>query len=571
MSGTAGTPGPDRIEERSDLGDDDAALFAFWQGQERIAEKEDKRWQARGRKVVKRYRDERDSASGSDAHRMNILWSNVQTLLPTLYARTPKPDVVRRWQDQDDTGRLAATLLERAIAYSLDQHCFDAVMAAVVEDRLLPGRGTARVMYVPHYGDPLERDNEDDASNDVDNAGDRGTDPLREVVWEEALPSYVFWEDYREGPARTWREVPWVRYRAYMTLDELRTRFGRRIAKDVQLDYTPTGAEDKKPPPDMFKKAIVHETWDRVKKEVVWWAPGTPDLILDLMDDPLGLQGFFPSPDPLLATTTNDKRIPVPDYVQYQDQARELDTLTARIDRLVRALKVSGVYAGSEKHALQQLVDDSTDNKLIPVEDWAHLQDKGGLANVIQWLPIQQVAQTLIQLYDARDRVKQLLYEVTGIGDIMRGATSPNETATAQQLKTNFVTRRIVPQQRQVARFARDMIRLMAGVIAGHFSADTMSQITGYPQLAPVPQLPPPPPQWLPGAPQQMQQPHPMAPPGMAAPPPQGVPQGAGGAPPANDAAPPPGALQQLQEGRVTTFGNGQRWTMQAGAPRRVA
>ncbi len=514
MSDTA--VGPDKIVTRADLGEGDEGLYALWMGNERIAEKVDRRWMAQGRKVVRRYRDERPETANED-HRFNILWSNVQTLKPILYARTPKADVQRRFTDQDPTGRLASTLLERAIAYSLDQHGFDAIMSAVVEDRLLPGRGVARVMYIPHYGDELPEDPSDDPDNpdnpdednsfrddensasDVDNPGDRGK-PLREVVYEEVVPSYVFWEDYREGPARTWREVPWVRYRAFMDRDQLRERFGKKKADEVNLDYSPTGASEsrEKPPPDIFKKAIVHEYWDKLQKQVVWLAPGTPDLILDQIEDPLELPDFFPNPDPLLATTTNDKRVPVPDYVEYQDQAHELDRLTLRIDRLTQALKVSGVYAGEQKQALQQLIGSGTENTLIPVEDWAHFMDKGGLAGMIHWMPIQQIAQTLIQLYDARDRVKQILYEVTGIGDIMRGATSPMETLGAQQLKANFSTRRIVPQQREVARFARDLIRLMAGVIAKHFSAETLSQITGYPQLLPVPELPPPPPQFLP-------------------------------------------------------------------------
>ena len=97
---------------------------------------------------------------------------------------------------------------------------------------------------------------------------------------------------------------------------------------------------------------------------------------------------------------------------------------------------------------LQQLIDEGTENRLIPVDDWPAFADKGNLANLIQWMPIAQVAETLIQLYNARDRVKAVLYEITGIGDIMRGMTNPNETLGAQELKANFATRRIVPQQK---------------------------------------------------------------------------------------------------------------------------
>lgn len=515
------TIGPDRIDTRADLGTDDAALYQFWMGEDRIAGKEEEKWHKRARKIVQRYRDERPQTT-NNIHRFNILWSNVQTLIPTLYARTPKPDVQRRWLDQDDTGRLASLLLERAIAYSLENCGFDQVMEAVVQDRLLPGRGVPRVIYAPRYGDPIpaaERFEQTEAApTDVDNEGD--DPPDREVVYEEAIVSYVYWEDYREGPARTWREVPWIRYRAYLTRDQLVTRFGKK-GKRVNLDFTPKGGDQQDPdraavPPDIFKKAIVHEYWDKTKSEVVWLAPGTPDLILDRIDDPLHLPDFYPSPDPLLATTTTDKRIPVPDFTEYQDQAHELDTLTARIDTLTRALKVSGVYPGTQKQTLQQLIDEGTENKLIPVEDWAAWMDKGGLANFIQWMPIKEVAETLIQLYAAREKTKDLLYEITGIGDIMRGATNPNETMGAQQLKANFSTRRIQPQQRAVARLARDTIRLVAGVIAEHFDPKTISMITGYPQLMPVPQLGPPPPQWLP-APMQAPQPMPAPAPRMVA------------------------------------------------------
>lgn len=526
----------DRIEKRSDLGNDDAGCYAYWMAQEKIAEKEERKWVKRAREIVKRYRDERPEAA-ANLHRFNILWSNVQTLIPTLYGKTPKPDVERRFKDADPVGRMAATLLERALSYSVDACGFDDEMAAVVEDRLLPGRGVCRVLYIPTFGEPIKDtettegkfEADDAAPSSIDNVGDEGEAPdeLREVVDETVDCRYVFWEDYREGPARKWKEVPWVRYRSYMTRDELIARFGKKKGKSVNLDYTPKGmAESVKddPPPDLHMKAVVHEVWDKTKKEAIWYAPGTPDVILDRKDDPLGLNDFFPNPAPLLATTTNDKRIPVPDFIEYQDQARELDSLTARIDRLTRALKVSGVYPGEEKQVLQQLIDEGTENRLIPVGDWAAFTDKGGLQAFIQWMPIQQIAETLLQLYAARDKIKATLYEITGIGDIIRGETNPNETATAQSLKANFSTRRIVPQQKAVGKFAGNMLRLMGNVIADHFSPKTISRMTGYPQLDPVPQLPPPPPRFI-----------------LAPQPPQGAPQGPPGMPPGQ---PQPGAPQ---------------------------
>mgnify|MGYP003331216572 CR=1 FL=1 len=83
--------------------------------------------------------------------------------------------------------------------------------------------------------------------------------------------------------------------------------------------------------------------------------------IVDEKDDPLGLEGFFPCPKPLYATTTSDSLVPVPDFVLYQDQAVELDILSDRIDGLVKALRVSGVYDASQP-ALQRLMTEGDNN-----------------------------------------------------------------------------------------------------------------------------------------------------------------------------------------------------------------
>lgn len=487
------------IEERRDLGDEPGDVVRFWLQQLKLAEREDRQWVRRGRKVVKRYRDER-ALTGKQGARFNILWSNTETLKPILFGRTPKPDVERRHKNYDATARLGAEILERALAHEDDLDEFAEVMECVVEDRLLCGRGVARVYYEAKFGEP-EEDPDAEPDGDPDGAS---TGTFRPVASERAPVRYIFWEDYRQSPARNHHEVWWKAYRSYMTRAELKERFGVKTGGQVTLDYAPRGiGEDgvDGPQADAFKKAQVWEIWDSKKHEVIWVAPSWTDAPLDTRDDPLGLPGFFPSPRPLSATMTNDTLVPVPDFAEYQDQATELDILTARIDKLQSALKVAGVYPGSEKATITQLVDDSSENKLIPVENWAVFVDKGGLQNMIVWLPIEQIAKVLIALYEARDKVLQTLYQITGMADILRGETNPNETLGAQQLKSQFATRRISKAQKQVALFARDLLRLRGFVISLHFSPETLSEMTGYPE--PLPELPPAPPMMVPAPPPQ--------------------------------------------------------------------
>jgi hypothetical protein len=484
------------IEERSDLGTEPSAIWQFWDAQLRLAEREDEDFIKRGRRIVDRFRDERD-ANEARVAKYNILWSNVETLKPVLYGRTPQPDVARRHRDENDpVASLGAQILEAALDYEQDIEEFDAVMQQVVEDRLLPGRGVARVFYEPEFGAE-----EEDPNGEEDEDGKKPG--FRPVANERAPIRYVFWEDYRETPARTEDEIWWKAYRVFMIRDELVARFGSQIGKKVGLDYTPSGVHavaseaTQGPLADMFKKATVWEIWDKKTKKTVWIAKSYSEGPLDTQEDPLELPDFFPSPPCLRATTTNNQRVAVADYIEYQDQGQELDVITSRIDKLTRALKVAGVYAGSEKMVLQQLVDDSSENRLFPVEDWAGFAgDKGGLQNLIQWLPVEQIARVLTQLYDSRERILRIIYQTTGIADILRGETNPIETLGAQQLKTQFATRRITRAQKDVARFARDLMRLRGAVMARHFDPETLERMSGLPQ--PLPVLPPPPPMFVP-------------------------------------------------------------------------
>jgi hypothetical protein len=95
--------------------------------------------------------------------------------------------------------------------------------------------------------------------------------------------------------------------------------------------------------------------------------------------------------------------------------------------------------------------------------------EKGGLQNLVSEMPLDSLAKTIMELENRRDRVKQIIYEVTGIADIVRGASNASETATAQQIKGKWAGLRISSRQSDFAVFARDLIRLKAEIIAERF------------------------------------------------------------------------------------------------------
>jgi hypothetical protein len=430
------------------------------------------KWQTRSKKIVKRYLDDR-TESQVNLLRYNILWSNVETLKPAIYAQTPKPEVERRFLDKDPVGRKAAEAIERCLRFFMATTAFGSCMRQSRDDYLLVGRGISWVRYMPTLKD-IEKGETSDAEVTKDAQITDDAPPAQEVVFEQVVADYVHYRDFGHNVARTWEEVTVVWRMVYMTREQMKAR-GFADWNKVPLDYV--DKELKEQATDDGKKATVYEVWDKAKRRVCWIAKSWPTY-LDDVSDPLGLDHFFPCSRPIYATLSNDSLVPSADYVEYQDQAEEVDQITNRIGMLSKAIKVAGVYDASQP-AIVRLLSEGVQNQLLPVDSWAAMAEKGGLEGAISWLPMKEIAETLIMLYEAREKVKQDLYEITGMSDIIRGATKASETATAQQIKSNFVTLRLSEKQREMQRFARNTVEIMGNVICRHFGLETIKQISG--------------------------------------------------------------------------------------------
>jgi hypothetical protein len=465
-------------------------LVTKWIEEINLSERELQPWWKAGDIIVRRYKNENRARGGGrpsvgyERRRFAILWSNVSTLQPAIYAKQPVPMVDRRYRDEDPVGKVASEVLERALGFSLDQYDFDGRVKLCVLDYLLPGRGQVWVRYIPHMREVnAEQDYElgegvqDDDDTEV---GEVETpEAAEEVVYEEVQCDHVSWKDWLTNPAREWAEVRWVGRRVYMTKAELTERFGAAMAKNVPITTTSTGTDTAS---DAQKQSSqtgeVYEIWDKPSKMAYWVCKGYTGGVLDKREDPLGLTNFFPCPPPLNATTANDSTIPVADYVQYQDQADELDELTARIGKLQDALRMVGVYAGEANRELQLVFSPGNENKLIPIDTFDLWKEKGGVRGLIEWVPVDMVIQVLKGCYEARSQVLNDIYQITGLSDIIRGESNPNETATAQRMKGQWGSLRVRDRQRDLQRFCRDAIRLKAEIIAEHFSIDTLKAMT---------------------------------------------------------------------------------------------
>jgi hypothetical protein len=452
-----------------------------------------KEWEGRADKIVKRYRDESRSRNNPQA-KFNILWSNVQTITPAVFARLPRPDVSRRFRDNDPIGRVASMMLERALEYEIEHYGdYASAMKQAVQDRLLGGRGTAWVRYEPHItgqaggmgeGAPDDGFQVTEDADEAETEGGIYREDQERIEYECAPVDYVYWRDFGLTTARTWEEVTAVWRKVYMERPALVERFGEELGGKIPLDTKPeTSKSFSEKMGEMSREALIYEIWDKASGQVIWLSKSM-GKILDTRDDPLQLENFWPCPKPMFSTLTTDSLIPVPDYVLYQDQARQLDTLADRIDGFIQALKVRGVYDASEP-SLQRLFTEGENNTLLPVKNYGAFSEKGGLVGAINLVDIAPIAQGLNMAYQAMEQVKGQIYEIMGIADIQRGQTDPNETLGAQIIKSNNASGRLKTMQHEVVNFATALLQIKAQIICQHFTDDTIIKISGAMQLSP--------------------------------------------------------------------------------------
>lgn len=525
-------------ESPQDFGEGPEAETRRWSTEIELAEKAFQSWAERARKIINRYADDTTSDAPLDSfsrgrRRVAILWSNIATLAPAVYAAPPKPQIERRFRDADPVGRAAAQVLERATSFALEMgQDFDGAARSAVTDYLLTGRGCLWLRYNPHFRKvtpqiplfaapttlPEVTLPEDglqvggDATTEVDaeplappapawttpdwapvepgivRFGDDGApyidgEPYEEIEREEVLVDHVHWSDFLHAPGRDWSEVRWVARRVFMTRAELVERFGEESGRAVKLDYTPSTAPDTAhgEQSQAFKKATVWEIWDKSAKRAVWFATGLRDRLLDERPDPLGLSGFFPCPPPLYSTLSGDSLSPIPDYAYYQDDADALDTLAQRIALLQEAIRVVGLYDKANPGVSRLL--QGGENEMIAVDQWAMHAQSGGVKGAVDWLPIGEIVAVLNQLYAAEKAAKDRIYEITGISDILRGQGVASETATAQGIKARYAGLRLSARQQAVARFLRDAVRIAAEIVGEKFSDDMLMQAAGVAQM----------------------------------------------------------------------------------------
>lgn len=441
------------VEKREDVDHGGEDTFRLWIGALRLAEKDEESWVKSAVEARERYRKEEQPGG---VH-FNILYSSIQTQVPAVYNSTPVPDVRRRFLDEDPVGKTAADAFERSLSHCMDEYDFDGAMNAVVHDSLLPGRGGAVVNYKPTMGEDGK------------------------IAYQTVELEHFQWDDFRRGPAKEWKDVPWVALRYRITRDEA-IELNKKEGETVNLDYTEKGADKAdgtNQVNDIFKRLTIWKIWDKAKREIVFIAPSYTDGPFAVEKDELKLKDFFPIPKPIYDIPDPSTLVPLVPFDMWKDQAGELDRITQRIHSLVNCLRWRGIRP-SQIEELDKLKD-AKDGELIPSEsmDTLAMMQGANPDRAIWIMPIDKLIMVIRELVAQREAVKQVIFEISGLADIMRGETNPNETLGAQQIKAQWGSMRMQDRQREAQRFARDVMRIKAEIIGEHFEIPLLQMMTG--------------------------------------------------------------------------------------------
>lgn len=394
-----------------------------------------------------------------------IYHSMVQVQRSALYARPPIPEIRgRNSTNIDPIAREVSTVLEKAISYNIDQSDFHSDAKRAVLDFIVTDLGVGRIRL-----ETKKVPQKDQLGQHI--IGEDGK-PLMTIGSQSVYLDHWPWKRFVYDIGKDWGEADWICYLHYFTPEELKEEY------NYDGNTSKVGADDEK------GKTIVYEVWDKKKRQVIHMLQGR-EKPLKTMRDPLRLKGFFDCWKPMIANMRSDKYLPSPEFKQIEEQLNEINTIKRRQKALRTALKDVGFYDKSLTQ-LSELVK-AKDGSLIPVDGLRELLGTQGVSSfdaMIAKLPIIQQAQVLQILNDELKNVKEEIYEITGLSDIVRGATKASETATAQQIKGQWASIRLQDKQSTINSWLKGLLRIMAEIVAEHFQPLQLEMITGT-QLTP--------------------------------------------------------------------------------------
>jgi len=438
-------------------------------------------------------------------YRFPLFWASIQTIQPAFYSSTPVPIAEAEFGSSDPIASTAATIAERLGKYLVKVNPFDRVLYSTRDDFMLGDKATNRVIYDSEKTDEaekiyvLEQAGPDGAPSLVDGNGDiipEGAELLedeqgryyeQEIEDDCAKLIPVPMEDILHTPnARHWDEVQAIGFRLCLTRRDATDKFGddaRFLTYGKRKGSDESQAE--KDSKSIDPVAEVWEIWDKQDRKVRYVSESLATRYLkpvdsetDEIDDPYKLCGFFPCPPFVLGTARPDSLYPVPLYAQLEDIIKQINGAYKRLCRLIRSTRRRGIFDQNVPE-LAILQSDADEGEYIPVKGFAQIVGEKGLGNLVQHFPVAELAQALQEMTSAVQTFKDYFYELSGVPDVLRGASDPVETAEAQKIKERHASLRFSAKQKMFQDLVRKDIELLVDLAIRTFEPNKIAEIVG--------------------------------------------------------------------------------------------
>lgn len=380
----------------------------------------------------------------------NVFYSNVEILNANLCISNPKPDIQRRFLKRlekdklkSNTYAIVAKVLNGAVEFVSDVSDLDEQLSIAVKNSVINGRGILWLDYEPTIS--------------VENGQEYVSD--REIRIESLNP-----QEFLYSSAEKEKDIWWVARRHLLSREDIKRRF----------NYSPTEPElqFKQEDETQLKRGEVWEIWDKnSRKRAFILLSDVRQKFLEVTDDPYKLEGFFPCDT--LEFVTN-YTTPIPEYMIYRKQADLLEVVCKKAAQVEDEVKYVTLIGSQDKGIAQRITAAQNGDVLsIPTDDMV-----GAAESLIATTPVDKAILLLEHLQTEKEKLKQNIYDITGISDIMRGATDSQETATAQKIKGLFGSLRFQTRQKKVQNFRKNIYKLIAEIIAEHYDEQTLSEMT---------------------------------------------------------------------------------------------
>ena len=381
----------------------------------------------------------------------NVFYSNVEILNANLCISNPKPDIQRRFLKRlekdklkSNTYAMVAKILNSAVEFVVDTSSFDERNEEAVKKSVVDGRGILWVDYEP----TIEKNElgEEYVSD-------------REIRIESLNP-----QEFLYSSAEKESDIWWVARRHLLSREDIKRRF----------NYSPTEPElqFKQEDETQLKRGEVWEIWDKnSRKRAFILLSDVRQKFLEVTDDPYKLEEFFPCG---CLDFVKNGTTPIPEYMIYRKQADLLEVVCKKAAQVEDEVKYVTLIGSQDKGIAQRITAAQNGDVLsIPTDNMV-----GAAESLIATTPVDKAILLLEHLQVEKEKLKQNIYDITGISDIMRGATDSQETATAQKIKGLFGSLRFQTRQKKVQNFRKNIYKLIAEIIAEHYDEQTLSEMT---------------------------------------------------------------------------------------------